>query len=80
MNKKIRIFTTPACPYCFTLMEFFKERNIEFEEIDVSQDEKAKEEMITKSGKMEVPIVEIDGEIVIGFDRPKVLDLLGIKD
>ncbi len=79
MNKKIRIFTTPACPYCFTLMEFFKERNIEFEEIDVSQDEKARQEMIEKSGKMEAPILEIDSEIVIGFDRKKIEELLNLE-
>lgn len=76
---KTRLFTTPACPFCFTLKQFFKGHNIEFEEIDVSQDEKAREEMIKKSGQMEVPIVEIDGKIIVGFDRKKISTLLGIK-
>jgi len=61
------------------LKEFLKENNIEFEEIDVSKDEKAKEEMIKKSGKMEVPVVEIDGQIIQGFDKEKIVKLLNIK-
>ena len=77
---KVRIFSSPACPYCFTLMEFLKEHNIEFEEIDVSKDKKAREEMIKKSGRLEAPIVEINGEIVIGFDKEKICKLLNIKE
>jgi glutaredoxin-like YruB-family protein len=77
---KIKIFLTPGCPYCFTLKEFFKEHNIKFKEIDVSQDEKAREEMIKKAGKMEVPVVEIDGQIVVGFDKEKICKLLNIKE
>ena len=76
----VKIYTTPACPYCFTLKEFLKEHNIKFEEFDVSQDEKARDEMIKKSGKMETPIVEIDGQIVVGFDKEKITKLLGIKN
>jgi glutaredoxin 3 len=77
---KVRVFTTPACPYCYTLKEFLKEHNVEFEEVDVSKEEKAREEMIKKSGQMGTPIVEIDGEIVIGFDKEKINQLLKIKE
>ena len=77
---KVRVFNSPSCPYCFTLKEFLKEHNIEFEEIDVSKDEKARDEMIEKSGKMEVPVIEIDGEIVAGFDKEKIVKLLNIKE
>lgn len=66
------------CPYCTTLKEFLKERGIEFEEIDVSQDEKAIKEMVEKTGQMGVPVMDIDGEIVIGFDREKISRLLNI--
>jgi len=76
---KVRLFNSPACPYCYTLKEFLKEKGIEFEEIDVSKDEKAKEEMIKKSGKMEVPVVEIDEQIIQGFDKEKIVKLLNIK-
>ena len=78
--KKVRVFSTNSCPYCVTLKEFLKENNIEFEDIDVAQDEKAREEMITKSGQMGVPVVEIDNEIVVGFDREKICQMLDIKD
>lgn len=77
---KIRIFSTPSCPYCVTLKEFLKENNFDFEDIDVSQDQTALEEMIKKSGQTGVPIVEIDGQIIIGFDREKIVKLLKIKD
>jgi len=67
------------CPYCFTLKEFLKERNIEFEDIDISKDEKVKDEIIKRSGAIGAPIIEIDGEIVVGFDKEKIVKLLGIK-
>jgi glutaredoxin-like YruB-family protein len=78
--KKIKIYTTPSCPYCFALKEFLKSHNIEFEDVDVSKDENAAKEMIEKSGQMGVPVVEIDGEIVVGFDKEKICQLLNIKE
>ena len=77
---KVRLFLTPSCPYCFTLGEFLKANNIKFEEIDVSKDKKAKEELIKKSGKMEVPVIEIDDQIVVGFDKDKIVKLLKIQE
>jgi len=77
---KVRVFTTVSCPYCYTLMEFLKEKGIKFEEIDVSKDKKAKEELIKKSGKMEVPVIEIDDQIVVGFDKDKIVKLLKIQE
>ncbi len=76
----VKLFTTPVCPYCYTIKQFFKEYNIVFEEIDVSQDEKAREEMVKKTGKMEVPVVDIGGEIIQGFDREKIIKLLNISE
>ena len=76
----VKVFSTPICPYCLTLKEFLKENNIEFEEVDVSQDKKAQEEMIEKSGQMGVPVIEIDDQIVVGFDKEKICKLLNIKD
>ena len=76
----IKVYSTPSCPYCFTLKEFLKQNNIEFEDIDVSKDEKALKEMVEKSGQMGVPVVEIDGEIVVGFDKEKISKLLNLKE
>ena len=76
----VKVFTTKICPYCITLKEFLTQHNIEFEELDVAEDEKAREEMIKKSGQMGVPVVEIDGKIVVGFDKEKISQLLSIKE
>lgn len=76
---KIKIYSTQSCPYCVTLKEFLKEKGVEFEDINVAQDAQAREEMISKSGQMGVPVADIDGEIVIGFDKGKISKLLGIK-
>ena len=77
---KVKLYTTPICPYCLSLKEFLKEHNIEFEEIDVSRNQEAAKEMIEKTGQMGVPVVEINGEVVVGFDREKIKNLLNIKD
>lgn len=77
---EVKIYSTSMCPYCTTLKEFLKERGVEFEEIDVSQDEKAMKEMVEKTGQMGVPVIEIDGEIVIGFDREKIIKLLKLEN
>jgi glutaredoxin-like YruB-family protein len=77
---KVKIYSTSMCPYCTTLKEFLKERGVEFEEIDVSQDEKAMKEMVEKTGQMGVPVMEIDEEIVIGFDREKIIKLLKLEN
>jgi glutaredoxin-like YruB-family protein len=77
---KIRIFSTPTCVYCITLKEYLDKYGIKFEDIDVSKDEKALDEMIDKSGQMSVPVIDIDGEIMVGFDKKRVNELLKIKE
>lgn len=76
---KIRVFSTPTCPYCFALKQFLKEKGFAFEDIDVSQNQEALREMVEKSGQMGVPVIEINGQIVIGFDRERIVQLLDIK-
>ncbi len=76
----VKVFSTPFCIYCVSLKQFLKEHNIEFEEVDVSKDKIAQEEMIKKSGQMGVPVVEIDGEIIVGFNKNKISELLNIKE
>lgn len=75
----IKIYSTPTCPYCVTLKNFLKEKGIEFLDIDVSQDEKELKEMVDKSGQMGVPVADINGQIVVGFDRDKICELLKIE-
>ncbi len=77
--RKITIYTTPSCVYCKMTKAFFKENNIVYGEKDVTSDHKVQEEMIEKSGQLGVPVIDIDGQIVIGFDKEKLSNLLGVK-
>lgn len=76
----VKVYSTPTCPYCVTLKVFLKENNIEFEDIDVSQNKQALDEMVKKSGQLGVPVAEIDDQIVVGFDKEKISQLLNIKE
>lgn len=76
---KVKIYTTPTCSWCAREKQFFKEHKILYQEVDVSSDQKAAEEMIEKTGQMGVPVTEIDGQIVVGFDEPRLRTLLKIK-
>lgn len=78
MDKKIRIYSTPTCPYCIRAKQFLNENNIVFEDIDVSSDHAAAEEMVRKSGLMGVPVLDIEGEIIVGFDKERIKQVLGI--
>jgi glutaredoxin-like YruB-family protein len=74
----IRVFSTPTCPYCVALKNFLKERNVEFEDIDVAQNIEAQKEMIEKSGQYGVPVIDINGEIIVGFNQERIKQLLKI--
>ena len=76
---KVKVYSTPTCAYCVTLKLFLKDNNIDFEDIDVSKDQAALEKMVADSGQMGVPVVDIDGKIVVGFDKEKIEELLNIK-
>lgn len=76
---KITIYTTPACVYCKMTKAFFKEHTIAYEERDVSTDTAARDEMIAKSNQMGVPVIDIDGKILVGFDKGGLSELLHIK-
>ena len=76
----VKIYSTPTCVYCKTLKGYLSKNKIEFEYIDVSKDEKQLQKMIKDSGQMGVPVVDIDGEIIIGFDKAKIDKLLKIGD
>lgn len=79
MQKSVKIFTTPTCAYCRMAKEFFKQNNIAYEEKDVVTDAKARDEMIHKSGQMGVPVIFVEDDIVVGFDKRRLSELLGIK-
>lgn len=77
---EVKVYSTPTCVYCHALKEFLREHNIPFEDIDVSQNQTAAEEMIRETNQFGVPVIDIDGQAIIGFDREKITRALEIKD
>ena len=71
------IYSTPACVYCKLAKEYFKQNNVAYTEKDVYEDTVAREEMIEKSGQLGVPVIDINGKIVVGFDRGQIARMIG---
>ena len=76
---QVKVYSTPVCPWCNKTKEFLSENNVKFNELDVSSDQKAAKEMFKKSGQMGVPVTEVDGEIIVGFDKPKLKKALKLQ-
>ncbi len=68
----INLYTTPSCTYCKKAKNYFKENRIRFNEYDVSRDQRRADEMVRKSGQMGVPVIDINGRIIVGFNQPEV--------
>ncbi|MDP2905240.1 MAG: glutaredoxin family protein [Candidatus Omnitrophota bacterium] len=75
---EVKIYSTPTCPWCIRTKQFLKDHNIAFTDIDVSDDEKAAEEMVDKSGQMGVPVLDIGGKIIVGFDEEEIKQALAL--
>ena len=78
MVKKVTVYSTPTCPFCIRAKQFLKDNSIDFENIDVSTDQAKAQDMISRSGQMGVPVIDIDGVIIVGFDKDKIKETLGI--
>ena len=76
--KNITIYTTSNCAYCRMAKSFFGENNIPYQEKNVEGDREALREMMDKSGQLGVPVIDVDGAIIVGFDQPKLKELIGI--
>ena len=76
---KVTIYTTPSCVYCRMAKDFFKKNNVEYAELNVVDDEKAREDMIKKSRQLGVPVIDVDGEIFVGFDQAGLKKALKIN-
>ena len=76
--KKVTVYSTPTCHYCNMAKEYFKANNIPYETFDVASDADKRKEMMEKSGQLGVPVILIDNDLVIGFNRPKLAKLLNI--
>ncbi len=76
----VTIYSTPSCHFCHMAKDFFKEKNVEFTEFNVAEDQEKRAEMLKKSGQMGVPVIIIDNELIVGFNKPKIVELLGITE
>jgi glutaredoxin 3 len=76
---KVMIYSTPTCVYCKMAKELFTKNNVAYEEFNVASDMKAREDMVNKSHQLGVPVIDVDGKIIIGFDQKTLEGLLGLK-
>lgn len=72
----VKVYSTPTCPYCRMAKSFLEEKGVAFDDVDVSVDAAGRDEMMKKSGQMGVPVIDVDGEIVIGFDKERLESLV----
>ena len=77
--KNVTIYSTPTCHFCHMAKDFFKENNVAYTEYNVGSDLEKRKEMIEKSGQMGVPVIIIGDDLLVGFNEPKIAELLGVK-
>lgn len=77
--KKVTVYSTPTCTYCNMTKEFLTKHGVAFETVDVSTDQAKAEEIKERSGQMGVPVIDIEGELVVGFDEERLTELLGLQ-
>ncbi|HFE64273.1 NrdH-redoxin [candidate division KSB1 bacterium 4484_188] len=79
-SARIILFTTPTCSFCRAAKRYFIEKRIKFREVDVSRDQRAAKDMMRRTGQMGVPVILINNRPIVGFDKPKINRMLGIKN
>ena len=77
---RVIIFTTPSCSFCRAAKKYLREQGVRFKDVDVSRDAAAARDMLKRSGQQGVPVLDIGGRIVVGFDRPKIDRYLGLRN
>ena len=77
--KKVTIYSTPSCHFCHMAKEFFKEKGVSYEDVDVAADQARRAEMVDLTGQLGVPVIRIENDVIIGFNKPKIAELLGIS-
>ena len=78
-RQRVIVFTTPTCTYCTAVKRYLRQQKVRFREVDVSRDAAAARDMQRRSGQMGVPVVDINGKIIVGFDRPRIDQALGLN-
>ncbi len=78
-QKRVIVFSTPTCSWCKRVKQYLRENQVRFRDIDVSKDQSAANDMVRKTGQSGVPVILIDNRPIIGFDKPQINKLLGIR-
>ena len=78
-QKKVTIYSTPTCHFCALAKDYFNENGVKYEAFDVATDLEKRREMVEKSGQLGVPVIVIDGEVIVGFDKSHLAQSLGLK-
>jgi len=76
---RVIVFSTPTCSFCNAAKRYFREKKVKFRDVDVSRDQKAAKDMQRRTGQTGVPVILINNRPIVGFDKPKINKLLGIK-
>ena len=76
---RVVMFSTPSCTYCKRAKRYFREKNVPFKDVDVTRDAAAARDVLRRSGQQGVPVIDIGGKIIVGFDQPKIDTLLGLR-
>ena len=76
---RVIVFSTPTCSYCNMAKKYFRQKKIRFRDVDVSRDQSAARDMQRRSGQSGVPVIDIGGKIIVGFNRPQIDQYLGFK-
>ncbi len=76
----VTVYSKPSCHFCHMAKEYFAANNVPFTDFNVAEDNLKRQEMITKSGQMGVPVIIIDNNLIVGFNKPKIAEILGIKE
>jgi glutaredoxin 3 len=76
MAHNVTVYSTPTCPYCHQAKKYLTDKGVSFVDKDVATDLQARDEMVRKSGQLGVPVLDVDGNLIVGFNRQKLEELL----
>jgi glutaredoxin 3 len=79
-KNRVIVFSTPTCSYCNMAKQYFRRNKIRFKDVDVSRDEAAARDLVRRTGQMGVPVIDINGKLIVGFDKPQINQLLDLKE
>lgn len=77
---KITTYTNPSCPWCIELKTWLKKKKIEYKDLDITEEDEFREELVSKTGQLAVPVIFVEDEFIIGFDKDKIEEMIKNKN